>query len=122
MRRSIASSKKSPRDFATTARKAHPAQLLRRVDQQLLRLERRRRLLMMADRKREAREKFMLGGFVVRAGLSKADRAFLLGGLLELASVAPGSSEHRRLRDIGTQAFTARVLDDTSLQIGEAAE
>ena len=40
---------------------------------------------MTADRKKEAREKLLLGGIVVRAGLSKADRAFLLGGLLELA-------------------------------------
>lgn len=60
---------------------------------------------MTADRKREAREKFLLGGIVVRAGLSKADRAFLLGGLLELASVTPGTSEHRRLCDIGEEAF-----------------
>jgi hypothetical protein len=36
---------------------------------------------MMADRKKDAREKFLLGGIVVKAGLSKADRAFLLGGL-----------------------------------------
>ena len=31
---------------------------------------------MTADRKKEAREKFLLGGIVVRAGLSKADRAY----------------------------------------------
>ncbi len=77
---------------------------------------------MTADRKREAREKFILGGIVVRAGMSKADRAFLLGGLLELASVAPGSPEYRRLRDIGTQAFAARLLDDAPFQIAEAVK
>jgi hypothetical protein len=77
---------------------------------------------MTADRKRDAREKFLLGGIVVRAGLSKADRAFLLGGLLELARVAPGSSEHRRLRDIGEEAFKAPALDDRSLRIAETAE
>ncbi|YCI04521.1 conjugal transfer protein TraD [Ensifer sp. D2-11] len=77
---------------------------------------------MTADRKREAREKFLLGGIVVRAGLSKADRAFLLGGLLELARVAPGSFEHRRLRDIGDEAFKASPLDVALSLIREAPE
>jgi hypothetical protein len=77
---------------------------------------------MTADRKREASEKFLLGGIVARAGLSKADRAFLLGGLLELARVAPGSAEHRRLRDIGEQAFKAPAFDDRSPRIAETAE
>ena len=60
---------------------------------------------MTADRKREARHKFLLGGIVARAGLSKADRAFLLGGLIQLSRVVPGSAEHRRLRAIGAAAF-----------------
>ncbi|MFQ6163032.1 MULTISPECIES: conjugal transfer protein TraD [Sinorhizobium] len=77
---------------------------------------------MTADRKREAREKFLLGGIVVRAGLTKADRAFLLGGLLELARLDPGSSEHRRLRDIGEEAFKAPALDGHSTRIPEATE
>ncbi|KXF77166.1 conjugal transfer protein TraD [Paramesorhizobium deserti] len=77
---------------------------------------------MKADRKRETREKFLLGGIVVRAGLSKADRAFLLGGLLELARVAPGSTEHRRLRDIGENAFKTSPLDMALSPIGETRE
>jgi hypothetical protein len=77
---------------------------------------------MTADRKREAREKFLLGSIVVRAGLSKADRAFLLGGLLELARIDPGSSEHRRLRDVGEEAFKAPALDSHSTRIAEGAE
>jgi hypothetical protein len=76
---------------------------------------------MTADRKKEAREKFLLGGIVVRAGLSKADRAFLLGGLLELARVASDSPEFSRLRDVGEEAFKAPVLGDGQL-IMEAAE
>jgi len=76
---------------------------------------------MTADRKKEAREKFLLGGIVVRAGLSKADRAFLLGGLIELARVASGSPEYRRLRDMGKEAFKAPVRDD-GRQALEAAE
>ncbi|APO75938.1 conjugal transfer protein TraD 1 [Rhizobium etli 8C-3] len=66
---------------------------------------------MTAERKREAREKFLIGGIVVRAGLSKADRAFLFGGLLELARIVPGSLEHQRLRDLGEEAFRAAFLD-----------
>ncbi len=89
---------------------AHP---LKQVDQQIARLERRRRFHMTAERKREARQKFLLGGIVVKARLSKADRTFLLGGLLELPRIAPGSSEHHRLRDIGKAAFIEGPSLDT---------
>ncbi|ULJ72335.1 conjugal transfer protein TraD [Rhizobium gallicum] len=68
---------------------------------------------MTAERKREAREKILLGAIVVKAGLSKADRAFLLGGLLELARIAPGSPEHQRLRDIGKAGFIEAPSLDT---------
>ena len=77
---------------------------------------------MTADRKDEAREKFLLGGIVVRAGLSKADRAFLLGGFLELARIAPGSSEYRRMRKIGEEAFKLPIIDVGLPPIAEAAE
>ena len=77
---------------------------------------------MTADRKQEAREKFLLGGIVVKAGLSKADRAFLLGGLIELARVAAGSAEHRRLRDIGEEAFKAPALKGEISRAGEMLE
>ncbi|EPR21150.1 conjugal transfer protein TraD [Agrobacterium sp. TS43] len=77
---------------------------------------------MTGDRKKEAREKFLLGGIVVRAGLSKTDRAFLLGGLLELARIAPSSFEHRRLRGIGEEAFKAPILDGNIPPMIEAAE
>lgn len=77
---------------------------------------------MTADRKQEAREKFLVGGIVVKAGLSKADRAFLLGGLLELARLSAGSPEHRRLRDIGEEAFNALVLKGEIARAGEMLE
>lgn len=77
---------------------------------------------MTADRKKEAREKFLLGGIVVRAGLSKADRAFLLGGLLELSRIAPSSFEYRRLRGIGEEAFKTSMLDDGMPLMVEVAE
>ena len=77
---------------------------------------------MTADRKQEAREKFLLGGIVVKAGLAKADRAFLLGGLLELARVAAGSPEHRRLRKIGEEAFKTPALKGEVARAGEMLE
>lgn len=77
---------------------------------------------MTAERKKEARDKFLFGGMVVRAGLSKADRAFLLGGLLELAAVNPRSSQYQRLREVGEEAFR-RVPDGTEIDaFAEAAE
>lgn len=60
---------------------------------------------MTEDRKKDAREKITLGGLVVKAGLRKADRAFLLGVLLEAATVRIGSAEHHRLKAKGGMAF-----------------
>jgi hypothetical protein len=77
---------------------------------------------MTADRKQVAREKFLLGGIVIKAGLSKADRAFLLGGLLELACVRTGSPEHRRLRAIGEEAFKAPSLEGEITRTEETFE
>ncbi|MEB3047373.1 conjugal transfer protein TraD [Rhizobium mulingense] len=77
---------------------------------------------MRADRKRDAREKFLLGGLVVKAGLSKADRAFLLGGLIELARLMPGSPAHRRLRGLGEEAFKASRPNHPPARIEETAE
>ncbi|WP_085027788.1 conjugal transfer protein TraD [Ensifer aridi] len=77
---------------------------------------------MISDRKREAREKFLLGAIVVRAGLARADRAFLLGGLIELSQIAPGSAEHQRLREIGEKAFKEPSPDAAEARTREAAE
>jgi hypothetical protein len=77
---------------------------------------------MTGERKRDAREKFLLGGIVVRAGLSKADRAFLLGGLIELAKLEPSSAEHRRLSNIGEKEFRVSSPDLAEATSLEAAE
>lgn len=77
---------------------------------------------MTADRKREARERFLLGGLVVRAGLSNADRAFLLGGLLEMKRLVPGTPEHRRLCDIGELAFRAAASNGGLERFAKAPE
>lgn len=78
---------------------------LRRIDQKIVGLERRRRFSMTNARKRAAREKFLLGGLVVRAGLAHVDRAFLLGALIEISKTASRSSEYERLRAAGEAAF-----------------
>ncbi len=66
---------------------------------------------MATDRKKVAREKFLLGSIVIRAGLSNVDRAFLLGGLLELARLSPATSEYQRLHDLGEIAFRSPVSE-----------
>jgi len=57
------------------------------------------------DRRKDAREKIALGGLIVKAGLRGANKAFLLGVLLEASTHAPGSSEHLRLEAKGKAAF-----------------
>lgn len=61
--------------------------------------------MMTQGRKKDAREKITLGGLVVKAGLRQADRAFLLGVLLEAATLRVGSAEHHRLKAKGGMAF-----------------
>lgn len=57
------------------------------------------------ERKRDTREKIQLGGLVVKAGLRAADRAVILGALIDLARRADNQAEWARLRAIGKAAF-----------------
>jgi hypothetical protein len=57
------------------------------------------------QRKRDTREKIQLGGIVVKAGLRTADRAVILGGLIDLAQRLDNQKEWARLRAIGKAAF-----------------
>ena len=79
---------------------------------------------MATDRKKVAREKFLLGSIVIRAGLSNVDRAFLLGGLLELARLSPATSEYQRLQDLGEIAFRSPVSEhgDVTDAVSDAAQ
>ncbi len=70
---------------------------------------------MTEDRKKDAREKITLGGLVVKAGLRQADRAFLLGVLLEAATVRVGSAEHHRLKAKGGMAFQRERMKSAEL-------
>ena len=57
------------------------------------------------ERKRDTREKIQLGGLIVKAGLRSADRAVILGALIDLARRSDNQSEWVRLRLIGKAAF-----------------
>ncbi|TPN80743.1 conjugal transfer protein Dtr system [Mesorhizobium sp. B1-1-5] len=57
------------------------------------------------ERKRDTREKIQLGGLVVKAGLRSADRAVILGALVDLARRTDNQMEWARLRAIGKAAF-----------------
>ena len=77
---------------------------------------------MTEGRKKDAREKITLGGLVVKAGLRKADRAFLLGALLEAATVRVGSAEHHRLKAMGSMAFQQdRIKSDQAADVRSPA-
>lgn len=65
-------------------------------------------------RKRDTREKIQLGGLIVKAGLRSADRAVILGALLDLARRADNQKEWARLRAIGKAAF-ANDLEETRI-------
>jgi hypothetical protein len=72
-----------------------------------MRLERRRQREMTSDRKRETREKMIFGRLIIKAGLRKADRAFLLGALIEASRIPPHTAQYRELHKIGMEAFRA---------------
>src|SRR3954467_15338983 len=89
---------------------------LRRLTQQLNRLQLRARMHADAERRRDTREKIELGGLIVKAGLREADRAFILGVLIEAARHDCHSAAFKRWRAIGQDAFqassTTREPDD----------
>jgi hypothetical protein len=65
-------------------------------------------------RRRDLRQKILLGALVVRAGLAEADRAFLLGALLEASRIAAGTDQHEQLKAIGLEAFKRQPADQLS--------
>jgi hypothetical protein len=58
------------------------------------------------ERKRDTREKIQLGGLIVKAGLRSADRAVILGALVDLSRRVDNQKEWARLRAIGKAAFS----------------
>ena len=107
---STPSLRKSLRDTGRAAR-GLPVHLLKRLDQRTAALERRRRRTVSNERRKDIREKIALGGLIVRAGLREADRAYLLGVLLNAATLVVGSREYVRLKTAGALAFRDAPAD-----------
>ncbi|WP_375630390.1 conjugal transfer protein TraD [Bartonella sp. AP150HLJHH] len=57
-------------------------------------------------RRKDAREKIILGGLVVKAGLKNADKSFILGCLIHAAKLDINSNEYKNLQKIGQHSFT----------------
>ena len=100
------------RDLAASFRVARGPSRRHRIRQQLLLLERKRRMLAGADRRVARRAdtagKFKLGGLIVLAGLRDLPESVLLGGLIELRRRIGDSREAARLREIGAREFERR--------------
>lgn len=57
-------------------------------------------------RRKDAHDKIQLGGLIVKAGLRDADRAFVLGVLMEAAERHRTDGEYRaRMVDLGRKGF-----------------
>ena len=57
------------------------------------------------ERRRDAREKIELGGLLVKAGLREADKAFILGLILDGIERAADPEIRARMRHRGLRAF-----------------
>ena len=105
MRSSRRRSRTWRRDFAKTdagQRRASRLHVLRRTHR---RTAQALEAVTAAERKRDAHEKIQLGGVVIKAGLRTVDKAVLLGALLEVAALDPGSDRYQRLKEKGHEAF-----------------
>ncbi|MBA8862765.1 hypothetical protein FHW19_004516 [Ochrobactrum anthropi] len=60
------------------------------------------------DRKQDTRQKIELGGLVVKAGLRHADKAFILGALMQAAALPLHSPERQKLTTTGGKELSAR--------------
>ena len=77
----------------------------------MARLERMRQARQSDARKKDTREKILLGGLIAKAGLRYEKRALLLGLLIDGASrITSDEDERKRLMSIGEKAFS----DDTA--------
>lgn len=80
--------------------------------------ENARRRSVSEARRQDAREKIELGGLIVKAGLRTADRAVLLGAMIELERKSNSQQEWSRLRAIGRAAF---IRDAEKVRTGKPA-
>lgn len=65
-----------------------------------------------SERRNDTRQKIELGGLVVKAGLRHADKAFILGALIEAATLPLHSPERLRLITTGRKELSVRKTND----------
>ncbi|WP_408914406.1 conjugal transfer protein TraD [Brucella pseudogrignonensis] len=63
-------------------------------------------------RKKDARQKIELGGLIIKAGLRHADKAFILGALMQAAALPLHSPERQRLTVTGRSELSAKEDQD----------
>lgn len=94
-------------------KKIHKQNNLDKYIKSLRRIHKRIQFLSNEIRRKDAREKIILGGLIVKAGLRDADKSFILGCLLYAAKLDHNSKEYKEFQKIGKQAFTdMRVGND----------
>ena len=71
---------------------------------------------MDAARKADTYRKISLGGLVIKAGLGDADRAVLLGLLIEGAATLSNAATVANLRALGEAAFNDQTGDQRRLR------
>lgn len=79
----------------------------------LRRIEKRIRYLNDKIRRKDAREKIILGGLVVKAGLREANKSFILGCLIHASKLDETSKEYKDFEKTGKDAFAdMRIAND----------
>jgi Conjugal transfer protein TraD len=86
------------------------AREMKRLEQRENRLSLRYMGERSRSRRRDTRDKFLLGSLVVKAGLRNADQAFLLGALMTLGKIDPTSDQYRRITEAGLTAFESEQV------------
>ncbi|MFG1298064.1 conjugal transfer protein TraD [Xanthobacter sp. V13C-7B] len=87
-----------------------------RLERIIYRLKERRAALMHDERRKDAHEKIALGGLVVKAGLRAADRAFILGALIQAAKLNSEDPQWRELRQLGIAAMRDVTKSDAEAE------
>lgn len=78
------------------------------MERRLLRLLKPASLEKSADCKKDTRDKIELGDLVVKAGLRHADKAFILGTLIEAAALPLHSPRRQKMTATGRGELAAK--------------
>lgn len=72
-----------------------------------------------AERRKDAREKIILGGLIVKAGLRNAPRDFLMGAFLQISKIQQGSEQFDALQRLGRQELSGPKVPLPPSQSGD---